>query len=156
MDTWQLDSLDGLDAVGFLSPGSAEAAGFPATDVLPDVPSVAPQRAAVPASAFSSQPDGGGDAALVQPVQQAAHMPPFPPTSAASPGPGGRGDMPPLPPPQSVRAASSAQAYGGSGFRSDAGERRPSGLVSLTPRICNLYGRQARALGALARLRGPV
>jgi hypothetical protein len=137
MDTWQLDNLDGLDTSGFLGPGSTEAAFSGPGMALPDAPSVTAQRTAVPASAFSSTPDGEPQAGLVQLVQQAAPLPPFPPSSAASPGPGLRPDMPPLPLPQSVRAASSAHGYGGPGFRSDAGTRMhsPQSSGRPTPRI---------------------
>lgn len=128
MDTWQLDTLDGLDNAGFLGPGSSEASGFAAPNVpLPEVPSVAPQRATVPASAFSSQPDGSSDSGPGQTAQQLGALGQPPQSgavhfSAAMPAGGAWGDMPPLPPP-SVRAASGAQTSGGAGFRTDAGER---------------------------------
>jgi hypothetical protein len=137
MDTWQLDNLDSLDTAGFLGTGSSEAS-FPEPGMpLADVPSVTPHRMSVPASAFSSQPDADPQAGLVQLVQQPALLPPFPRSTAASPGPG-RHDMPPLPLPlpQPVRGVASAQ-HGGSGFRSDAGTRMHPMQKPLraTPRI---------------------
>lgn len=133
MDTWQLDNLDSLDTAGFLGTGSGEASFPGAGMALPDVPSVTPHRMSVPASAFSSQPDVDPQAGLVQLVQQPVPLPPFPRSSAASPGPGGRHDMPPLPLPQPGRAVASAQ-HGGPGFRSDAGTRIHSVRNALAPR----------------------
>jgi hypothetical protein len=137
MDTWQLDNLDSLDTAGFLGTGSSEAS-FPGAGMpLADVPSVTPHRMSVPASAFSSQPDADPQAGLVQLVQQPAPLPPFPRSTAASPGPG-RHDMPPLPLPlpQPLRGVAAAQ-HGGPGFRSDAGTRTRVARKPLrtTPRI---------------------